>query len=262
MDTHWSKVVKYIQNMTTHDKAFVYTHLGLGDMILMNGAIRFLRERYSKVYVVCKATYKDTVRSMYEDDPAILIVVVTGDEDLHPWQEKSQYLLKKGFDVFGCGWFSMKSQKAIYDFPNSFYDDMDIPRSVRQTHYKIPRTEASDNLYEMFASCPYLIVHQEASTHTLPIIERIRATGDTRLIINLSKTALELDGVVNIYRPLIDYARLIEGAEEIHLVDSSLFCFAMSLNLDRVKRRTYYLRPGGVPIDCFNRFECVTDYVG
>ena len=247
--------------MSTNEKAFVYTHLGLGDMILMNGAIRFLRERYTKVYIVCKDMYKETVRSMYKDDPAILIVVVIGDGELHPWHEKSKYLLNKGFDVFGCGWFSMKPQKAVYDFPNSFYDDMDIPRSVRQTHYKVPRTEASTILYESFAGRPYIVVHQEASTHTLPIIDRIKATGETRLIINLSKSTLELDGVMNIYRPFIDYAALMEGAEEIHLIDSSLFCFAMFLNLEKVKRCVYYVRPGGFSIDCFNRFECVTDYM-
>jgi hypothetical protein len=198
---------------------------------------------------------------MYKDDPAILIVVVIGDGELHPWHEKSKYLLNKGFDVFGCGWFSMKPQKAVYDFPNSFYDDMDIPRSVRQTHYKVPRTEASTILYESFAGRPYIVVHQEASTHTLPIIDRIKATGETRLIINLSKSTLELDGVMNIYRPFIDYAALMEGAEEIHLIDSSLFCFAMFLNLEKVKRCVYYVRPGGFSIDCFNRFECVTDYM-
>ena len=247
--------------MSTNEKAFVYTHLGLGDMILMNGAIRFLRKRYTKVYIVCKDMYKETVRSMYRDDPAILIVVVIGDEELHPWHEKSQHLLNKGFDVFGCGWFSMKPQKAVYDFPNSFYDDMDIPRSVRQTHYKVPRTEASTILYESFSGRPYIVVHQEASTHTLPIIERIKATGETRLIINLSRSTLESDGVMNIYRPFIDYAALIEGAEEIHLIDSSPFAFAMFLNLERIKRCVYYVRPGGVPIDCFNRFECVRDYM-
>jgi len=247
--------------MSSNEKAFVYTHLGLGDMFTMNGAIRALRERYSKVYVVCKDMYKDTVRSMYEDDPAILIVVVTGDEELHPWQEKSQELVNKGFDVFGCGWFSMKSQKGVYDFPNSFYDDLDMPRSVRQTHYKVPRTEGSRLLYESFAGRPYIVVHQEASTHTIPLIERIRATGDTRLIINLSKSTIKSDEVIHIYRPFIDYACLMEGAEEIHLIDSSLFCFAMFLNLEKVKRCVYYVRPDGVPTDCFNKFECVTDYM-
>ena len=97
--------------MSTNQKAFVYTHLGLGDMFTMNGAVRFLRERYSKVYLVYKDMYKETVRSMYEDDPGILIVVVTGDEELHPWQVKSQHFLKHRFHLF------FPSFLIIYFFP-------------------------------------------------------------------------------------------------------------------------------------------------
>jgi hypothetical protein len=247
--------------MSNKQRAFVYTHLGLGDMFTMNGAIRYLRGMYDTVYVVCKEIYKETVSSMYSDDPGIRIVVVASDNDLHPWEQTAQHLLKKGYDVFGCGLFSMKPEKAIYDFPNSFYDDMNIPRSVRRSHFHVPRTEAAITLQESFINTPYIVVHQEASTHTLPIIERLRAAGEKRLIINLTKNPSEQDGVISICRPFIDYACLMEGAEEIHLIDSSLFCFAMFLNLENVKRRLYYIRPGGALTDCFGVFEAVTDYV-
>ena len=249
--------------MSNNSKAFVYTHLGLGDMFTMNGAVRFLKERYDGVYVVCKGMYKETVRSMYEDDPDIRIVVVEGDEELHPWNVKSQFFLEKGFDVYGCGFFSMKPHREIYDFPNSFYDDMNIPRSVRRSHFKVPRTEAALTLCRQFSKQPYIIVHQEASTATVPIVKRLRAAGETRLIIDLTKnqSESEKDMATPLYRPFIEYASLLEGADEIHMVDSSLFCFTMFLNLENVKRRVYYIRPGGCPTDNFNLFEAVTDYM-
>jgi len=198
---------------------------------------------------------------MYIDDPDIRIVVVQSDDDLHPWEQTVEHLSKKGYDVIGCGQFSLKPHRAIYDFPNSFYDDMDIPRIVRKSHFRVPITVASNTLYESFSGRPYIIVHQEASTHTLPIIRRLRVAGETRLIINLSKKPTEQDGVISIYKPFIDYARLMEEAEEIHLIDSSIFCFAMFLNLERVNKRVYYVRPGGALTDSFNVFEAVTDYI-
>lgn len=251
-----------------NNRAFIYTHLGLGDMFLMNGAVRFLRERYEEVYVVSKPIYKDTVKSMYEDDPSIRIVVAN-DADLHPWVQTSQRLRETGFDVYGCGGFSMKPLKAIYDFPNSFYDDMDMPRSVRRTHFRVPRTDAGKALHESFEGRPYVVVHQEASTHTLPIVERLRATGETRLIVDLNRNQVDLaqDPIGHalvakaIFRPFVDYAQLLEGAEEIHLIDSSVFCFTISLDLSHVRRRVYYIRPGGQPIDTFGNFEVVTDYM-
>lgn len=249
-------------------KAFIYTHLGLGDMFLMNGAVRFLRERYEKVYIVSKPKYKDTVRSMYEDDPNIRIVVAD-DADLHPWHQTSRFLIGKGYDVYGCWMFSMKPQKAQYDFPNSFYDDMDIPRSARRTHFRVPRTDAGRALYESFQGRPYVVVHQESSTHTLPIVQRLRSTGETRLIVDLNRNQVDpLEDPVGhalaakaIFRPFVDYVQLLEGAEELHLIDSSVFSFTISLNISNVKRCMYYIRPGGHTIDNFGRFDVVTDYM-
>jgi hypothetical protein len=253
------------------EKAFIYTHLGLGDMFMMNGAVRFLREKYQKVFVVSKPIYKETVRSMYQDDDGI-VIVVADDADLHPWPLTSQRLVKDGFDVYGCGMFSMKPQKQIYDFPNSFYDDLDFPREIRKTHFRTPRTQAGQTLYESFQGRPYIVVHQEASTHTLPIVASLKARflkmGQEPLIVDLNRNQVdrlkdpEGHQLVEkaIYRPFIEYAQLLEGAEEVHLVDSSIFCFAIHLDLSRVKKRVYYIRPGGHPIDNFNAFEMVADY--
>jgi hypothetical protein len=184
----------------------------------------------------------------------------------------SYVAVKDGFDVYGCGMFSMKPQKEIYDFPNSFYDDLDFPREVRKTHFRTPRTQAGQTLCESFQGRPYIVVHQEASTHTLPIVASLKARflkmGQEPLIVDLNRNQVdrlkdpEGHQLVEkaIYRPFIEYAQLLEGAEEVHLVDSSIFCFAIHLDLSRVKKRVYYIRPGGHPIDNFNAFEMVADY--
>ncbi len=251
-----------------NNRAFIYTHLGLGDMFLMNGAVRFLRERYEEVYVVSKPKYEDTVKSMYSDDPNIRIVVAD-DADLHPWEQTSRTLIEKGYDVYGCGAFSMKLKKALYDYPNSFYDDMDIPRSARRTHFRVPRTAAGKALHESFQGRSYIVVHQEASTHTLPIVERLRAAGETRLIVDLNRNQVDplADPIGHalaanaIFKSFVDYAQLLEGAEELHLIDSSVFNFTMSLDISKVRRRVYYIRPRGHPIDNFGAFEAVTNYM-
>jgi hypothetical protein len=50
--------------------------------------------------------------------------------------------------------------------------------------------------------------------------------------------------------------KLFEGADEIHMIDSSIFCFAMHLDLSRVKRRILYKRPGAPDdMDSFGVFE-------
>ena len=43
-----------IEKFQNNKKAFVYSHLGLGDHFWMNGAVRYLSTIYDEVMVVCK----------------------------------------------------------------------------------------------------------------------------------------------------------------------------------------------------------------
>ena len=40
------------------EKAFVYTHLGLGDMVLTIGAVNYLATKYDTITVVCKISIR------------------------------------------------------------------------------------------------------------------------------------------------------------------------------------------------------------
>jgi len=246
-------------------KAFVYSHLGLGDMICMIGAVRYLATLYDEVHVACKNKSKEAMEDIYGDNPKIKLIGVNGDEDLQPWSDKSKEYKKDGYDVYSCGQYSLKPSKDVHDFPNSFYDDMDIPRKVRKTHFSVPRTESAKQLFESFKGRPYIVVHQNASNHKFPIVEKLRSGGEKRLIIDLNTN--QVDSTTDpeghalaskaIFKPLTDYVDLFEGAEEIHCIDSAIFCFAMHLDLDKVKRRVLYRRPEliEVSIDSFGLFE-------
>jgi hypothetical protein len=45
--------------------------------------------------------------------------------------------------------------------------------------------------------------------------------------------------------PLLDYTELIEGAEELHMIESSIYCLASHLDLSKVKRKVCYEPWGG-----------------
>lgn len=234
-------------------RAFVYTHLGLGDMYWMNGAVRYLATAYDEVHVVCKKKYEANVAAMYADDPSIKLHLIAEDIDLHPWSARRHYFSERDFTVYSCGFFAPKPDKAIYDLPNSFYDDMAISREFRTTYFHVPRTEAARTLMAAFASRPYIIVHQQSSVQTLDIVGKLRAAGETRLIVDLNRNHIDAitdpvghalaELVVN--KPLIDYTYLMEGAEELHMIESSIYCLASHLDLSNVQRRVCYAPWGG-----------------
>ena len=234
-------------------RAFVYTHLGLGDMYWMNGAVRWLATAYDEVHVVCKRKYQSNAAAMYADDSSIKLYIIGDDVDLHPWSVKQYYFIEQGFTIYSCGFFAQKSEKAIYDLPHSFYDDLNIPRHIRNSYFHVPRTEGARTLLDAFKGRPYVIVHQQSSVQTLAIVDKLRAAGETRLIVDLNKNQVDAsidpsghalaELVVN--KPLVDYTYLLEGAEELHMIESSIYCLASHLNLLSVKRRVCYAPWGG-----------------
>ena len=231
-------------------RAFIYTHLGLGDMFWMNGAVRYLATAYDEVHVVCKEKYAKNAAAMYADDPTIKLFIIHDDPDLHPWAVKRHYFTEQGFTVYGCGFFAPKPKPEIYDLPNSFSDDLPMDRSIRRQYFHVPRTEAANSLAAMYTGIPYIIVHEESSNLKIPIAKKALA-GETRLILDLNKNQYEpthnmyplAQHVVN--RPLVDYTDLIEGADEIHMIESSIYCMTSHLDLRRVKRRVCYEPWGG-----------------
>jgi len=232
-------------------KALVYTHLGLGDMYWMNGAVRYLATAYDEVHVVCKKKYAANAGAMYADDPNIKLLLINDDIDLHPWPSKRHFFINQGYTIYSCGFFAQKPDRSIYDLPNSFYDDLAIPRNIRNSYFHVPRTEGARQLAANFTAIPYVIVHEESSVQKIPIVKKLLAAGEKRLILDLNKNPYEsthtmyplAQNVVN--KPLVDYTYLIEGAAELHMIESSIYCLASHLDLANVKRRVCYEPWGG-----------------
>lgn len=234
-------------------KALIYTHLGLGDMFWMNGAVRYLSTAYDEVMVVCKRRNLANAVAMYADDHTIRLLAIDDDIDLHPWSAKRHYFADQGYVVYSCGFFAPKPDKAIYELPLSFYDDLAIPREIRNSYFHVPRTEAAKALMTAFAGRPYIVVHQQSSVKTIPIVERMKAAGETRLIVDLNKNhvdpAVDPEGhalaELVVGKPLLDYTYLLELAEELHMIESSVYCLASHLDLRHVKLRVCYEPWGG-----------------
>jgi len=235
-------------------KALIYTHLGLGDMYWMNGAVRYLATDYDEVYVICKDRNKMNAKAMYEDDPTIKIVVVQSDDELQPWPKQRRLFEEQGFTVFGCGFFANKPEKErkIYNLPVSFYDDIGLPPSVRTTYFNVPYTAEAKELaaaYKIGFTQPYILVHQQSSVKTLNIAEKLLSTGILVLDINEnhypeSHNFYELASKA-VNKPMLDYTCLAENAKEIHTIESSFYCLISHLDLSRVENKVCYEPWGG-----------------
>ena len=218
-------------------RAFIYSHLGLGDMFWMNGAVRYLATAFDEVAVVCKERNKANVTAMYADDPSILIFVIEDDYVLQPFPQKRMLIEQDNVTVFACGFHT--NAPRIYEFPYSFYDDLPLPREVRTDYFHVPTLLEATELYDSMKR-PYIIVHQQSSQKTMPIWDSVNKEKPDMLILDINHNHYLPEHPYHalaqtvVFKPILHYKTLLENAAEIHLLESSLYCFASHLDLSRV----------------------------
>jgi len=232
-------------------RVVLYSHLGLGDMYWMNGAVRYLATEYDEVLVICKAKYRMNVEAMYADDPSIKLFIINDDADLHPWNVKQNMFSKNGYKILGCGWFSDKQQPEVYNLPQSFYEDIGLSHDIRTAYFYVPRTKEAKELAKSISDSgrPYILIHEESSVQKLPITALVKSTSDPNTLImdfnknpyNRQLNPVEWDLAEKVVgKPLTDYTYLIEGATELHMIESSIYCLASHLNLSKVTKKVCY----------------------
>ena len=226
-------------------RAFVYGHLGLGDMFWMNGAVRYLATAYDEVAVVCKERNKANVAAMYADDPTIQIFSIQDDFVLYPFPVKRQMIEAQGVTVYACG---QHIQAPIREFPHSFYDDFGLDRTIRSRYFHVAELAESAQLYADICtvSPKYIVVHQQSSTKTLPIWDAVNLKNPDVLIVDVNANhypeghPFHAAAALAVGKPLLHYKTLLEFASEIHLLESSLYCFATHLDLSACLGRYCY----------------------
>jgi hypothetical protein len=227
-------------------RAFVYGHLGLGDMFWMNGAVRYLATAFDEVIVVCKERNLKNVALMYLDDPTIKILSVKDDKDIYPFTEFRKQLEAQGMTVFCCGMHTRPPR--IYEFPLSFYDDFGIPRSIRQNYFHIPNFPETQALYEAVTkiSPTYVVVHQQSSTGSQDLWTRATERNPDCPVLDVNVNHYPTDhrwfaaaeAVVN--QPVLFYKKLLENAKEIYMIESSVYCLTSHLDLSKVEKKFAY----------------------
>jgi hypothetical protein len=211
-------------------KVFVLSHLGMGDHIFMNGAIRYLASLYDEVTVVVKNTCLENVRDLFYDEPAVTFHVVGADSDISPNFGAPVQLLENavaGYDSVAL--LGYHGTRNVENFPYCFYDDLKIPHEAMMTWAHVPMHLS----VPVAPKEPYWFVHSQSSNLEAPIVVDTEA----QLCLNPSKN-LYPEGhrwyeVAEkwVGRPILDYAQLLKGATKCVMVDSSFFCLALTLGL-------------------------------
>lgn len=229
-------------------KCFYFGHQGLGDMMWMNGAVRYLATCYDETTVVVKRNNEAVVRSIYLDDSSIKLFVINDDADLYPFVVRKEYLESQGYDVYSCGFHVTTKEPSIYEFPYSFYDDLGLPRDVRINYFYVANYNESIELYNTIKSQvnDYILIHQKSSQKTIDLYTRLQSENPNTLILDINTNHYDKNHIFHdvaqlvVNQPMIIYKELAEHAKEIHCLESSFYCFASHLDLSKVETKVCY----------------------
>jgi hypothetical protein len=210
-------------------KLFLLSHLGMGDQLFFNGAVRFFATYYDEVCLVVKKTTLENVRALYKDEPSVTLYPITDDNEISPTFGCPLDVFEKateGFDGRGlCGFHTHSSQMDL--FPFNFYSDLGLPKETMMEWSRLP--SLTDNL----PSIPYVFYNNTSSNQTM----NIPVDTEEQLVLNPAVNMYPLGHRWYLLAqewvglPLFNYTSLLQNAKKLLMVDSSFFCMAILLGL-------------------------------
>jgi hypothetical protein len=210
-------------------KLFLLPHLGMGDQLFLNGAVRFFATYYDEVCLVIKKATLENVKTLYKDEPSVTFYPISDDNEISPKFGCPIDVFEKatqGFDGRGlCGFHTHSSQMDV--FPFNFYSDLGLSKEIMMEWSLVPR------LSHKLPSIPYVFYNNTSSNQTMTIPIDIEA----QLVLNPAVNMYPVEHPWHplaqewVGLPLFEYTGLLKGAQKLLMVDSSFFCMAILLGL-------------------------------
>ena len=191
---------------------YIYHHLGLGDHIICNGLVRFYQNLHNDISIFCKNHNYDNVSYMYRDNPLINIIKVIDDNNVN------DYIINNNIqnDIILVG-FTGENRDESSSFDEAFYFQHKIPFSKRFDNFYFERDfELEQNIIKELNpnNEKYIFTHN--------------------IDINKISTNLKIiDNPVNY--SIFNLISLIENAEEVHLMESSIKNLINSYKMEKPK---------------------------
>ena len=186
---------------------YIYHHLGLGDHIICNGMVRHFYKKYGSVKLFCYFKTLDNVSYMYRDLPNLELIPVNSVFEADNYLNKIDNTTKK----VKIGFNNLNNYMDPMTFDEAFYKIVDLDFSVRFDEFYVERE--IDKEVEVFKRLnpnneKYIFIHDDKSRGLK--IDESRIGSSYKRIYN--------DNSI----PLFHCMTLIENAEEVHVMQSSV----------------------------------------
>jgi hypothetical protein len=217
---------KDIEEIDLGSDLYIYHHLGLGDMIHLNGMVRFLLSKLEPdccVHVFCKERNLEMTQWMYRDEDRIVLEAIpTGEREAPEVQRVLRE--RNNWNFLSVGHRALRALEKRYPtrfFDELFYMQVGLPYSLRYSHCYWERDyEQEERVFAKLApKGAYAFVHDDASRGF-----RIETSSIRYPIVRNDIT-----------ESIFHLGLLLERASEVHCMESSIRCMIESLDINLTK---------------------------
>ena len=206
--------------MKLYDKMFFMSTTSLGDSFVLTGIIHHYGDRCNELHVPVMSGQFETLSTLYQEHPNIK--VISGDSynnDDTAYIEKHK--LGRIMRVEYLRW-PIRNYGVVPMWDLQLYSNFELSFGLRYSNFRLPKNiKGSDELYERLSGGePYILVHRFTADHpngmpvNIPAFREMNGLPPIKII--------EIHE--SITQNMMHYVKLIQNAQEIHVVPSSFQC--------------------------------------
>ena len=219
--------LKYKLKKIIKDRFILYSHLGLGDQIILNGMVNHISENQRKVILLSKEKFKINMDYLYKNNKNVELLYFPENlnhlDQSDPSHEEFvlSFAKKNNLEVLKVG-YEKVGKTPFYE---AFYKqlNLDYKISYEKFNFSVDHLKEKD-LYEKMSKV-YGINYKNFN-----IIHRQHSSGNIEIRNIPNSNNLFVDKETDPFNNLFLYRDLILKAKEIHCINSSFAHF-----VDRVK---------------------------
>jgi len=205
---------------------------GLGDAFVISPIVNKISKDYDKVYFPCRLSNYETIKCLFQDNHKIEVFSYIVHEDIEKWLADKDCVRIKPPDItiteLHIPGINIPVPVAI-NWDRQIYEYYNMPISSRYNEFKLPTNiEGSAELYDQLTNgdTNYCLLHQQTFHHSHGMLDL--NLHNWRKQYNLPPMKI-IEITPNITKNMLQYAKLIENAKEIHCVPSSFYCLTDSI---------------------------------
>ena len=200
--------------MIRRKEIYIYHHLGLGDHITCNAIVRNYAKLYEKVHLFVKDRNLKNVEYLYRDLKNVDFIHGKGDNDEFV---DFYFFTHRDINLMSLLVQNNEIERTGKNFDEIFYEKSAIPFDRKyEDCFLLRDPEIEENLCRILNPTgePYIFVHQDISRGHIMNLDHIKNKN-----IKIIESSYKLDDIKD--NLIFHYMKLIEEAEEIHVMESS-----------------------------------------